>query len=301
MGAAVLWGTTGTAQALGPAGVSPAAVGAARIALGALGLAALAAGAGRLRRFGPWLRRGRPAIGVGAVALAAYQVCFFAGVARTGVAVGTVVAIGSAPAFTGLFTLAFRGERPERRWGPATALAVAGCALLLLPSGEVGVDPLGVALALGAGASYAAYAVAGKHLLDIGAAPTAAMAVLFSGGAVLLAPVLIASAGGWLASAQGVGMVLWLGLVATTAAYVLFARGLSWLPPPTAATLSLAEPLTAGALGVVVLAERPGAVGWAGALLVLSGLALLSIRSAATAGSEASPRGGTAPPGGHRR
>src|ERR1700685_4509757 len=38
------------------------------------------------------------------VAVACYQLCFFSAVRLTGVAIGTVVAIGSAPVFTGLIS-----------------------------------------------------------------------------------------------------------------------------------------------------------------------------------------------------
>ena len=44
------------------------------------------------------------------------------------------------------------------------------------------------------------------------------------------------------------------------------------------ATLTLAEPLTAMALGFAVLGERPGAAAVVGAALVLGGLALLALR-----------------------
>src|SRR5690606_41636229 len=96
--AAVLWGTTGTAQALAPADASPFAVGAARVFIGGTALLLIAWRRRQLR--GRTWHRG--AAVAAAAAVAAYQVCFFAGVAATGVATGTLVAIGSAPVFAGL-------------------------------------------------------------------------------------------------------------------------------------------------------------------------------------------------------
>jgi drug/metabolite transporter, DME family len=94
--AALCFGTTGTAQALGPEGLTPAGVGAARILVGGALLVAVAlAGRAPLRRLAPG-----PLL-VAAAAVAAYQLCFFAAVADTGVAVGTIVAIGSAPVSAG--------------------------------------------------------------------------------------------------------------------------------------------------------------------------------------------------------
>jgi len=73
--------------------------------------------------------------------------------------------------------------------------------------------------------------------------------------------------------------VLWLGLAATAVAYILFTRALTRLPVSYGATLSLAEPLTASLLGVLVLGERLGPPQLAGAALVAAGLAILASRS----------------------
>ena len=70
--------------------------------------------------------------------VAAYQATFFAAVDDTGVAVGTVVAIGSAPVFTGLLARTFASERLTRRWAGATALGCLGVCTLVLGSGSGG-------------------------------------------------------------------------------------------------------------------------------------------------------------------
>jgi drug/metabolite transporter, DME family len=272
LAAAVLWGTTGTARALTPAGTSPLSVGAVRIAVGGLALVAVARLRGELRRGGAW-----PAgpVLAGAVAVAGYQLAFFSAVARTGVAVGTMVAIGSAPVLAGLLAWVVRAERPAGRWYGATALAVAGGALLAVAGQPVRFSPAGVALALAAGAAYAIVAVAAKDLLA-GHGRVEVMATLFGVGALLLVPVAVLRPLGWLATPRGVLVALHLGLVATAAAYVLFAAGLRRVTVATAATMSLAEPLTAATLGVALLGERLTAAGLAGAALLLAGLALLA-------------------------
>jgi DME family drug/metabolite transporter len=53
--------------------------------------------------------------------------------------------------------------------------------------------------------------------------------------------------------------------------------GLRVLQPGHIATLNLFEPAVATVLGVVVLHEELGALGWVGCLLVLVALALLGI------------------------
>jgi DME family drug/metabolite transporter len=265
--AAICFGTTGTAQAIGP-GASPVAVGAARIVFGGLLLALLARG---LRVRLP--RVGRGLIGM-ACAVAVYQLSFFAAVRLTGVAVGTVVAIGTGPAAAGLLGRLVNGERLSARWAQATALAAAGV-LLLAGHGGGSVDPAGVALAVTSGVGYATYTVLTKRTLAAGEAPEGVMAAGFGGAGLLLAPALILAGPDFLATPGGVAMAAYLAAVPTALAYVLFSRGLRHLSSGETATIVLAEPLTAAILGIVALGEHPSAAAGAGALLVLAGLLVL--------------------------
>jgi drug/metabolite transporter, DME family len=272
--AAVLFGTTGTAMALGP-DVEPVAVGTVRIVVGAVLLVAvaLALGGGRIALG----QAHRGLVLLSGVFVAVYQASFFAAVAETGVAIGTVVALGSAPAFTGLFARTFTGERLRAEWYAATGLACAGVCLLTLGGGSGDVSAPGVALALAAGAGYAGYAVAGKRILDQGATPEGAMAAVFATGGLLLSPLLFLVPAGGLLTTDGLLLAAYLGALPTALAYVLFARGLERLGPSETSTLTLAEPVTAMVLGFAVLSERPGAAAVAGAGLVLAGLALLAL------------------------
>jgi drug/metabolite transporter, DME family len=286
--AAICFGTTGRAQALGP-DAAPLTVGAARIAVG--GALLLLVAQALPRAAAAWPRR---ELGVVAVAVAVYQLAFFAAVARTGVAVGTVVALGSAPALAGAAGRLLDREPLTARWALATALACAGVLLLVLGGGAASVDPLGVALAVASGAGYATYAVLAKRMLRLGHAPERVMAASFSLGAVLLLPVLALGDVSWLATSSGLLMALFLGAVPTALAYVLFARGLRGLAPGEATTLTLAEPLTATGLGLLVLGERPGAVAAVGAALVLAGLLALAAPSLRRQAPEPVPAGAAA-------
>ena len=271
--AALCFATTGTAQALGPDATDPVGVGASRILVGGALLAVVAA---LTRTTGPRWERGPVLAAVAGVAV--YQLAFFAAVADTGVAVGTIVALGSAPTLAGLFEWVIDRRRPDPRWAVATALACAGVALLALAGGDASVSVPGVLMAVVAGASYAVYTLAAKRLLNAGHAPEAVMAAAFGLGAVALLPALALSTPGWLLHADGIALALFLGIVPTALAYVLFARGLKRLTASETATLTLAEPLTAGALGAIVLAEPLTAMSLAGAGLVLAGLLSLALR-----------------------
>jgi len=268
--ASLCFGTTGTAQALGPAGLSPAGVGAARILIGGALLVLVALLTDGLRG----LPR-RPLL-LAALAVAGYQLSFFAAVADTGVAVGTIVALGSAPALAGALEWALERRLPTRAWAAATALACAGVAMLALTGADASISIPGILLALTAGGSYAAYTYAAKHMLQAGHTPETVMAGAFGLGAVVLLPVLFITGAGWLATVDGLALAVFLGVVPTAAAYILFARGLKRLSAAETATLTLAEPLTATLLGVIVLSETLNAPAAVGATLILGGLIVLA-------------------------
>lgn len=271
LSAAVLWGTTGTAQALAPAGAAPSAVAAMRLVVGGGVLALVAVLRGTLRLTD--LRNVRTLVSGAAIAL--YQVTFFSGLARTGVAVGTFIAIGSAPFIAGMLELLLFQRRQSRVWWAATCAAVIGCGLLLSGDGSWNVDLLGALLALTAGGSFAVYAVVSKQLLGTLSADAAVGAVFCVGG-VLLVPLLLVSDITWAVDPRGLAVAIHLGLVATAVAHGLYMRGLAAVSAAAGATLTLAEPLTAGLLSVVVLKERVSSLAYVGAALLLAALAALT-------------------------
>jgi DME family drug/metabolite transporter len=271
--ASLCFGTTGTAQALGPDGLAPAGVGAGRILVGGALLVLVALLTSGARALGA-LPRTPLVLAAGAVAT--YQLSFFAAVHDTGVAVGTIVALGSAPALAGGLEWVVDGKAPARAWAMATALACAGVALLALAGSDADISLPGVGLALGAGASYAGYTLAAKRMLGGGHTPETVMAGAFGLGAVLLLPVLAITGAGWMIEPGGAALIVFLGVIPTALAYLLFARGLRRLSAAETATLTLAEPLTAAVLGVVVLSERMSAPAAAGGALILGGLLVLA-------------------------
>ena len=252
-------------------------VGAMRLLIGAVALCFLAAYRGELGNLRQW--RSWPPVTtlVAAAGVAAYQIFFFAAVARTGVAIGTIVGIGSTPIAAGILVLLVHREWPGRRWMVATALAIAGCALLILASASIRTDLIGIFLAVAAGASYALYTMLSKDLLDEQPAG-AVLTVTFTLGVILLLPVLFAGDLSWLLEPRGMAVALHLGVVTVGVAYLLFAIGLAAIPVTTAATLTLAEPLTAGLLGVFVLGETLTTTAVLGIALLLVGLLILAFQ-----------------------
>jgi DME family drug/metabolite transporter len=77
---------------------------------------------------------------------------------------------------------------------------------------------------------------------------------------------------------------------------MLFARALRYIAGATGVTLALGEPVTAFALAVLVVGERPRAIAFVGLALVLAGLAIVVWREVrgAPAASAAPARGAPA-------
>jgi DME family drug/metabolite transporter len=274
--AAVLWGTTGTASTLAPAGARPAAIGSTGLAIGGLLLfLTRRRGSSPAAFSGPqrWL------LALGAVAVAGYPLTFYPAVARCGVAVATVIALGSAPAFAGLLAWLTGQGRPAPRWTAATLAAVAGCAVLItgpLIAGHAGTVPLsamGIVLAMLAGLSYAVYSLIGGRLIAGGHSARHVVGSMFGGAALLVLPVLAADGTRWLGTVRGAGVAVHLALFTTFLAYRLFGRGLRGISAQLATTLTLAESVVATALGVALHGERLPAVSWAGMAILAAGLA----------------------------
>ncbi|HSL62838.1 MAG TPA: EamA family transporter [Desulfotignum sp.] len=271
---AVLFGTTGTSQALAPEGISATAIGSLRLVIGGpvLLLLTLLFGGTRPVSFRPPLV---PTV-VAACGIVMFQLCFFEAVARTGVALGTIVAICVAPVISGLLSAVFQKERLTRTWMAASVLAISGCVLLTLAGGDVRVDTTGIFLAFGAGFGYAVSLVASKAVVA-DHSPVLGIAVILCVGAVLVLPRLLTEDLSLVMTGHGMAVVLYLGLVATAAAYLLLAKGLSVVPVSRTALLMLVEPLTGCLLGVLLLGEIFTPISGAGALLIFSGLVVISL------------------------
>lgn len=285
LAAALLFGTTGTARALGPDEASALSVGVVRSVVGGTALALLAfALAAAHRQRAPerprstLTRRPFALMAVTGVALSLYQPLFFLGTQTNGVAVSTVIALGSAPVLAGILEWVLSRRAPSVLWMAATALAAIGVVLLGIGggAGTGGVNGLGLAAAVGAGACFAVIANAQRRLLDAGWDAFTVVGAMGVGSAVVCAAVIPFVDVSWVVSSSGVAMASWLGFATIAAAYALFTWGLQGLTAATAATLTLAEPLTATILGVSALGETLSPLALVGLAILAAGLVTLA-------------------------
>jgi DME family drug/metabolite transporter len=278
LAAAVLWGTTGTAQSFAPAHTSAYWIGALRLVIASVFFAA----------FVVWQQRGRPSdlrLPSGAkpwallagLCVAAYNLSFFAGIKATGVAVGTVMAIGSGPVWAGVLQSLVSGKPPTPVWWMGTVLAVAGAGLMVTGADAgagLRIDPVGLALCLLAGLAYATYTLISQRLVS--RTPPATVTLWIFASAALMAVPAASLMSAPVMSLPGIwAVVMYLGLVSTGLAYLLFSHALQHISGATGVTLALAEPVAAFGLAIVVVGERPGPWAFVGLGLVLAGLLLV--------------------------
>lgn len=272
--AGMCWGTTGTIQAFAPEGASSLTVGSARVVFsGVILLLFMLAKRGRALFAGGWSVRG---VILAAAGLAAYQLTFFTAVRMTGVAVGTMVAIGAAPPVAGICGRLFFRERLSPRWYAATVLAVAGCIMLVLGgnSGALEISFLGVFLAFCAALSYALEGV-GLRMIQKGPYDTIAVVSAVSG--LMALPWLLTGDAAWMLEPRGALCMALLTFLSTVIPYTLFTIGVQNVELGVVYTLSLAEPLTAWFLSTVLLGERLSILGSIGVAVLFSGILLLAL------------------------
>ncbi len=269
--AAILVGSAGTAAALGAESLSPWAIGSWRTVIGGAGLLLVAGMAGQ----SPWRYTSKLGwICVGALAVPVNQLAFFGALERTGVALGTLVTVGSMPVTAGAIQWVRSKETPSPQWVLGILIALSGIALL--STGAVQVSPAGLLLAVLSGAAFGVIGLSLQELmLDRPTLP--AVSSVMGGGALLLFPVAAASAGDVLGSPTTTITMLYLGLATLTLAYVLLGAALRTLNLRAVAAVTLLEPAVAATLAVVILDEPFGPRFLAGTALVIGGVAVASV------------------------
>ncbi|MEZ9440597.1 DMT family transporter [Vibrio atlanticus] len=271
--ASILWGTTGTAASFAP-DLSPLAIGAFSMGVGGLMQAGLAY---RQILFAfDKLLQNKKLLAVSALALAVYPLAFYSSMKLSGVAIGTVVSIATAPFFSALLEcLISKKSNIDRRWLTSFAIGVVGIGLLVFsePSSanESGDDLklLGIALGLLAGLCYAIYSWATKALIDKGIKSQAAMGSIFGLGAMLLLPTLWFTGDNLFSSQINVLVISYLTLIPQCLGYIAFSFGLRHVTASSANLLTLFEPVVAAVLAVCVVGELIPFTGWLGMSLIV--------------------------------
>lgn len=240
-------------------------------------------------------------IAVTGAGLTLFQVAYFCAVRSTGLAVATVVTLGSGPVLIALVARVAMGERIGRGGAVAVAGALAGLAVLVLGGGGTQVRPAGVVLAVLSAAGYAGITLLTRWHGSRGAAGDPLTTSLWSFGicAVVLLPA--AWSEGLLPHAEHLGRTLallgYLASVPTAFAYALYFAGAAVLRAATVSVVALIEPVSAAALAVTLLGERLTAATLAGTLVLLAAVGVLAWEEARQQPAGSGPAGPAGPVG----
>ena len=284
--ASVFWGTTGLAASTIPE-ISPVVIGASTMGLGGLIMAATAPKKtwAVLRTRFAWF-----AVIVGGLAIMTYTLVFYTGMSWAGVALGNVLALGSAPVFAGIIEWVVDRNPVTPRWFVATIIVIGG-GWMLATGRDLGAEsiasdaslvPLGIVLALIAGFSYAMYTfMANRLMVPRGtreplnfrgtiSAMQLVSAIPLMGVLAFSVPVIAAHPAAW-------PVMLYLAVFPTAIGHSLLAFSLGSLRASIAGIYSLMEPVVAVILAVTFVGEVISPSGWVGFGLVLLGIAYLSM------------------------
>lgn len=228
-----------------------------------------------------------------------FQSAYFAAVRETGLAVATVVTLGSGPVLIALGARYWMGERLGRGGILAVGGALAGLAVLVLGSGGGEVRPLGVGWALLSAAGYGAMTLRARLLGRRGTGGDPLVTTVWSVGVGTVCLLPFALVEGLMPHTAEPVRVLWLlaymATVPTALAYALYFSGAAAVRAATVSVIMLIEPVGAAAIAVLVLGERltgPVALGTVLLLTAVGALIVAESRRPVDAGSEGAQRGG---------
>lgn len=270
--ASVLWGTTGTAATLTP-DVSPMATGAFAMGIGGLLLLINARQAltNDLRK----LTSQAKLLFIGGVSVAIYPLAFYTSMKWTGVAIGTVISIASAPFFTVILECLISKKKISLQWMVSFAFGVLGIIFLTLGKQEASgleVDAvtqyLGVVLGIIAGLAYATYSWAAKRMIEDGISSKSSVASMFGIAAMLLLPSLFFTGDNLFASTTNSAVALYMAVVPMFFGYLLFGLGLQHIDASRATLITLLEPVVATLLAIVIVGEMFDFNGWLGMFFI---------------------------------
>ena len=206
--------------------------------------------------------------------------------------------VATAPMVTMVVARLVLSERPARISLAASVIGLFGVGLLVLQNGlDKPLDPVGLAAGMLAVVSSSLGFVLTKKWTPQADVVTATAWQLVAGGLVLLPLGLVVEGAPPALDLPAVGALVYLGLLGSGVAYVLWFRGLSLLGPTSASIIGLVNPVVGVLLGVVMLGEHFGPVHLVAMVLIVGSVlaaqppvrAWLATRSRASQSSSTEP------------
>jgi len=215
---------------------------------------------------------------------------FFVAIRDTSVAIGMFLQF-LAPVWVALIAPRVFRARTEPIVYPALAVALAGLAVILMPSllGEgIELSAWGVAAGLLAGVGYAAFQLVVKDLTKRASAVTIVFTEAWLDALILLPLALWQTVGaGYRMTTRDLVAGLILGVVCTALAYLMWTYGMSMIKVQHSSILGYLEPVSAPIYALLLLGQ--GISAWTiagGALIVVAGLLVVLLGEHEEEGAE---------------
>jgi len=280
--ASFLWGTTGTAASYSP-GVSSLAIGAFSMGIGGV-LLVITARKKLLIDYKLMLEQPKIFL-LGVASVAIYPLAFYTSMRLSGVAIGTVVSIATAPFFAAILERLFSKKNISLQWVLSFVIGAIGIALLTLGKDQsnnnaysINQQGLGILLGCIAGLTYAGYSWAARRLIESGIHSKSSMSGLFGCAALLLLPSLWFTGDNLFSSSTNALVSLYMAIIPMFLGYLLFGFGLNYIDASKATLITLIEPLVATILAVFIIGEKFKVIGWIGVALVSLCLLIQAIK-----------------------
>ncbi|OKY27224.1 DMT family transporter [Thalassotalea sp. PP2-459] len=270
--ASFLWGTTGTMASYAP-NISPIAIGAFSMGLGGV-LLVICARKTLLNNYKKMLAKPK-VLFFGAISVAVYPLAFYSSMRLSGVAIGTVISISTAPFFAAILERLLNNKTITLQWMLSFILGSVGIILLALGKDDsvyvahqLHQHSFGILLGCLAGLTYAGYSWAAKSLIESGVHAQSSMSSLFGLASLILLPSLYFTGEHLFSSASNTFISLYMAVIPMFLGYILFSYGLNYIEASKATLITLIEPLIATLLAVIIIGEKFTMIGWFGGILV---------------------------------
>ena len=280
--ASFLWGTTGTVASYSP-DVSSLAIGAFSMGIGGV-LLVVTAQKKLFIDYKLMLEQPRVLL-LGAASVAIYPLAFYTSMRFSGVAIGTVVSIATAPFFAAILEHLISKKHISQQWILSFVIGAIGIALLTLGRDQsnntaysINQQSLGILLGCIAGLTYAGYSWAARRLIESGVHSKSSMSGLFGCAALLLLPSLWFTGDNLFSSSTNALVSLYMAIIPMFVGYLLFGFGLNYIDASKATLITLIEPLVATILAVFIIGEKFKVIGWIGVALVSLCLLMQTIK-----------------------
>ena len=215
-------------------------------------------------------REVRAGLALGACGYALQAGCYFVALGRIDASLLALL-LYTFPALVAAAAVALGRETFGGRHVIAVFLATGGLTLAVAGAGAGALDPLGVALGLGAAVVYSAYILVSDGIAGrVRPRVLATLVCTGAAGSLIMGSALLGELRLGELTGAGWAWMACLAVVSTVTAISLFFAGLERVGPTSAAILSTVEPLVTIGLAFLVFGERLGTLQLLGGMLVLA-------------------------------